>query len=187
MGKHVSPKEAAAMGHHEAAMLGYLPSADREGVFDVSFDNFSSPDGKRWWGPTFHGTFAIYEDTFQFTRWGPDVELNSDEVMEVIVNRVQFAWHLIIACSPEKRKLPKSYRRPPSSSHGSDGVSYYVLDIGKYKPKCSAAMDGTHASPRWHLRRGHTRTLKSGKVTWVRECEVGDISRGAVIKDYKLQ
>ena len=45
---------------------------------------------------------------------------------------------------------------------------------------------GTHASPRWHERRGHWRTLKSGKQVWVKNCEVGDKARGAVFHDYKI-
>lgn len=43
---------------------------------------------------------------------------------------------------------------------------------------------GTHASPRLHDRRGHWRTMRSGKRVWVRDCKVGDASRGVVFKDY---
>lgn len=46
---------------------------------------------------------------------------------------------------------------------------------------------GTHASPRWHERRGHWRTLKSGKQVWVKNCEVGDKARGAVFHDYTFK
>jgi len=46
---------------------------------------------------------------------------------------------------------------------------------------------GTHAPPRWHERRGHWRTTKAGKKTWVKHCEVGDKSRGAVFHDYKIK
>lgn len=45
---------------------------------------------------------------------------------------------------------------------------------------------GTHASPRLHDRRGHWRTMRSGKRTWVRDCKVGDASKGVVFKDYKV-
>ncbi len=45
---------------------------------------------------------------------------------------------------------------------------------------------GTHASPRVHLRRGHIRTLASGKTTWVQPCVVGDKSKGIVHKDYSV-
>lgn len=47
---------------------------------------------------------------------------------------------------------------------------------------------GTHASPRWHERRGHWRTIKkTGNRVWVKNCEVGDKARGAVFHDYKLK
>jgi hypothetical protein len=45
---------------------------------------------------------------------------------------------------------------------------------------------GTHASPRWHTRRGHWRNYKSGKRVWVAQMEVGDKSLGVVVKDYVL-
>ena len=54
------------------------------------------------------------------------------------------------------------------------------------KPK-SAPQGGTHASPKWHERRGHWRTMKTGKKVWVRNCEVGDKKLGAVFKDYILE
>ena len=47
---------------------------------------------------------------------------------------------------------------------------------------------GTHASPRWHKRRGYWRTMKkSGKTVWVQACEVGKKSNGMVYKDYEVK
>jgi hypothetical protein len=43
---------------------------------------------------------------------------------------------------------------------------------------------GTHASPRFHTRRGHYRHYKSGKVVWVNDTKVGSAKRGIVMKDY---
>jgi hypothetical protein len=45
---------------------------------------------------------------------------------------------------------------------------------------------GTHASPRWHERRGHWRKVNSGKIVWVKNCEVGDKKLGAVFHDYQI-
>lgn len=51
----------------------------------------------------------------------------------------------------------------------------------------SVSHGGTHASPRLHDRRGHWRTMKkSGKRVWVKECKVGDPSKGVVFHDYKF-
>ena len=49
-------------------------------------------------------------------------------------------------------------------------------------------LGGVHASPRWHERRGHWRNVKkTGKHIWVRDCEVGNKTLGAVFHDYKVQ
>lgn len=48
-----------------------------------------------------------------------------------------------------------------------------------YQPK-----GGTHASPRWHMRRGHWRKYKTGKRVWIDNMEVGDKSLGVVAHDY---
>lgn len=48
------------------------------------------------------------------------------------------------------------------------------------------APTGTHASPRQHDRRGHYRTLKSGKTVWVRSCVVGSPDNGVVSKEYRI-
>ena len=51
----------------------------------------------------------------------------------------------------------------------------------------TSSKGGTHASPRLHDRRGHWRTMKkSGKRVWVRQCKVGDASKGVIYHDYKF-
>ncbi len=61
-----------------------------------------------------------------------------------------------------------------------------TITIAPTKPR-GPDLGGTHASPRWHERRGHWRTMKSGKKCWVKNCEVGDKSRGAVFHDYQIK
>lgn len=62
-----------------------------------------------------------------------------------------------------------------------------TITIEPSKPK-QDPQGGTHAPPRWHERRGHWRTMKkTGKQVWVKNCEVGDKSRGAVFHDYKFE
>lgn len=56
----------------------------------------------------------------------------------------------------------------------------------KPTPTKGESQGGTHASPRLHDRRGHWRKYPSGKTGWVKNCKVGDASRGVVFKDYKV-
>lgn len=78
-------------------------------------------------------------------------------------------------------------RRSMLAKHGVSGWSYRVatIDIANIRALAEPA-GGTHASPRWHIRRGHWRTLANGQRVFVRECAVGDQARGGVVKDYRI-
>lgn len=49
----------------------------------------------------------------------------------------------------------------------------YVLAITGGEQEIGVGGGGSHASPRYHFRRGHIRHLSSGKKTWVTSCMVG--------------
>lgn len=63
---------------------------------------------------------------------------------------------------------------------------WHTVKLWPEKPK-SEHQGGTHASPRLHDRRGHWRKYPSGKVGWVKNCKVGDASKGVVFKDYEVK
>jgi len=58
-----------------------------------------------------------------------------------------------------------------------------TIDFERARTK-HAALGGTHASPRWHIRRGHWRTLADGRRIFIRQCQIGDPACGGVVKDY---
>lgn len=64
--------------------------------------------------------------------------------------------------------------------------TYKTLTIGGPKQQGHGKGGGTHASPRSHLRRGHYRTLKSGKRIWINSFMVIGNGEGFVHKDYKV-
>lgn len=83
----------------------------------------------------------------------------------------------------EHRPNPRKKRDQLSASLG---FTYHVLKLPNgITPH--AYLGGTHASPRFHVRRGHLRTLSSGAVTFVRQCFVGNPERGRVDKHYALE
>jgi len=62
--------------------------------------------------------------------------------------------------------------------------SYHILRIpGDLTERIS--LGGTHASPRFHFRRGHVRKLPEGNFTWVKYCMVGNPELGSVDKEYR--
>ncbi len=71
---------------------------------------------------------------------------------------------------------------------GKPAISFdwHTVEIKPWVSDKSEPQGGTHASPRLHDRRGHWRTIKTGKQVWVKACKVGDASRGIVFKDYRM-
>ena len=61
---------------------------------------------------------------------------------------------------------------------------YHEVELSSLPGYIYIPKGGTHASPRWHMRGGHWRNYKSGKRVWVEQMEVGDKSKGVIVKDY---
>jgi hypothetical protein len=79
---------------------------------------------------------------------------------------------------PQRRKFAKA---------GVSGWVWHTVSIDLSKLTLRGPnQGGTHASPRWHIRRGHWRNLADGRRIFVRECQVGDMTRGGVVKDYEV-
>jgi len=75
--------------------------------------------------------------------------------------------------------------RPKLARAGVRGWTWHQVEIVPERlVRRATPQGGSHASPRWHIRRGHWRQLADGRRVFVRECEVGDATRGGVLKDY---
>lgn len=68
------------------------------------------------------------------------------------------------------------------------GFTYKMIDCLKppIPPLLSEAGQSSHASPRWHIRRGHIRRLRDGREVFIRQSEVGCKDIGQVAHDYML-
>ncbi|MGF1660558.1 MAG: hypothetical protein ACFCUS_14135 [Rubrimonas sp.] len=78
--------------------------------------------------------------------------------------------------------------RPKLARAGLRGWTWSQVSIAQERlVRVTAPRGGSHASPRWHIRRGHWRQLADGRRVFVRECEVGDATRGGVVKDYAVE
>jgi hypothetical protein len=78
-----------------------------------------------------------------------------------------------------------SLHRPRLASAGIRGWTWHQVEIVPERlVRPSEPQGGTHASPRWHVRRGHWRQLADGGRVFVRACEVGDPAQGGIVKDY---
>lgn len=108
--------------------------------------------------------------------------------IEVATSMVWRALGLLSAGMPLVEHQLSPLRRTRFAKAGVRGWTYRVAEIRPATIAAAlAAHRGSHASPRWHIRRGHWRQLADGRRVFVRECAVGDASRGGVVKDYHVQ
>jgi hypothetical protein len=119
----------------------------------------------------------------------PRLELETDRNCFALV-LTGIVWRsLAILSQPSavaEMAFPRT-RRPKLARAGISGWTWHLVDIDPSRMRAAAQKrGGTHASPRWHIRRGHWRTLGDGRRVFVRSCEVGDPARGGVVKDYRI-
>ena len=79
-----------------------------------------------------------------------------------------------------------SSRRRKFERLGVGGFTYHVLKLPQSPDRYGVSILGGHGSPRLHVRRAHIRKLSTGSLTFVRQCFVGDPSKGLVEKHYKV-
>jgi hypothetical protein len=143
-----------------------------------------------WWEPG--------EETVQWWYPGPEDRATGDELGKAFVRR----WGATVMATIHTVDLMGRHRpavlpevvpasRRPLSARGipPEGWRFSTVRLGDLPPEPArpGPPGGTHASPRWHLRRGHWRTCPSGKLGWVRDCEVGDKARGGVVSSYEVR
>ena len=119
----------------------------------------------------------------------PDIQDPAEygATFESATSMVWRALGLLAAATPFAEHQLSPLRRAPFAKAGVRGWTYRVAEIQpRIMVAALAAPRGSHASPRWHIRRGHWRQLADGRRVFVRECEVGDASRGGVGKDYRV-
>lgn len=126
-----------------------------------------------------------------FAEIDPNPSLQSGEDANLYASVLTgIVWRALAILSQPTMTTEHSFsriRRPKLARAGVSGWIWHLAEIDLSRIRSiSQRLGGTHASPRWHIRRGHWRTLPDGRRTFVRECEVGDPTRGGVVKDYRL-
>jgi hypothetical protein len=100
---------------------------------------------------------------------------------------IQCCHALRAGASFEERTEPSASRRWKFEKRGVGGFTYHILKLPNRAMHSGVSGDGSHASPRLHVRRAHIRKLPTGVLTFVRQCLVGDPDKGVVEKHYEVQ
>ena len=118
----------------------------------------------------------------------PNPKLDEDQVRiygEVATGIVWRALSILSQVAEVKPRIISPALRGKYVKAGVRGWTWHQIAIDPERLRArSAPQGGTHASPRWHVRRGHWRQLADGRRVFVRQCQVGDPARGGVVKDY---
>ena len=139
---------------------------------------------RKWTDCLIHAVFAEPGVAEGF----PHRELGGNEVEiygEVATGIVWRALSILAQAAEVKPRTISPTLSGKSARPGVRGWTWHqiMIDPERLRAK-SAPQGGTHASPRWHVRRGHWRRLADGRRVFVRQCQVGDPARGGVVKDY---
>ena len=114
----------------------------------------------------------------------PGARCTSIPIVQCLTGMVWRALAILAEAGTTHRAdgLPASIARssPAPASAAGPGIRSRSCPSAWSGP--SEPQGGTHASPRWHVRRGHWRQLADGRRVFVRACEVGDPERGGVMQ-----
>jgi hypothetical protein len=112
----------------------------------------------------------------------------TDVYVQCLTGMVWRAVAVLAEAGSVTEQTVSKIHRPKLAGAGVRGWTWHQVEIVPERlVRSTAAQDGTHASPRWHVRRGHWRQLADGRRVFVRACEVGDPERGGVLKDYVIK
>lgn len=121
---------------------------------------------------------------------GDDSDDRKEKAMSDIfqdITAVTQCCHALRAGATLRERTEKSsFRRYKMTKKGVGDFVYHVLELPSHISDQSATPQGTHASPRLHIRRAHIRKLPTGVLTFVKQCFVGDASIGVVKKYYEI-
>ncbi|MGP6089774.1 hypothetical protein [Antarctobacter jejuensis] len=163
-------------------------------VYARQFDDrveagFVFRDGKRrkWTDCLVHAVFA--EPGVAEVTAHPKLSTDEANVYHAVATGIVWRALSILAHAGEARdRKVMPAQRAGYAKAGVRGWTWHqvTIDLERARAKQPPA-GGTHASPRWHIRRGHWRQLADGRRVFVRECQVGDPAQGGVVKDYMVK
>lgn len=145
---------------------------------------FLKNEDKDWRFDFFMSLENIHSKTYTAIPHNELSEVNGNFILAIIkysLLSMQCNNLELIENKPSKlrQQMRKSKKKKPL-------FSFWTLAINGKSTQTTESQGGTHATPRFHLRRGHVRQYAPGKFTWISEMAVSRKGEGMVHKDYKI-
>jgi hypothetical protein len=134
----------------------------------------------------FFKPFAYIQTDDGLKYYQKNKEIPKETIMPYFRMVVAILIRLTQASAGYRCAVQNTFINKKRQAKGKSAMTFdwHLVDIRPVVLK-GEGQGGTHASPRLHDRRGHWRTYKAtGKRIWVKDCKVGDASKGMVFKDY---
>lgn len=123
-------------------------------------------------------------------RYGPTEEgVTMDKTEAEMILGFVSAWYESLSrrCEAYVPIVPQTFTNRRKIAQGKTPTYDWRTVVIEPVERRQESKGGTHASPRQHDRRGHVRRLRSGKNVWVKPHKVGDLSKGVVFHDYRIE
>ena len=175
--------EVADRGRHRRALVAYAWETDA-GVEAVLLTRLRAC--RRWSDVLARARFRA-DGWAEVGRQSPRASALADDdpYVHCLTGMVWRSLAILAEAGTITEQTVSKVHRPKLAGAGIRGWTWHQVEIVPERlVRTSEPQGGTHASPRWHVRRGHWRQLADGRRVFVRACEVGDPERGGVIKDY---
>jgi hypothetical protein len=147
---------------------------------------FMRQDGH--WSPTKIAVECTTPEAGVEVYWKDDDDLEDEARTAIETSAVCMfrACFMALAANPTtaSTRPSQSQRHNVSKRPEKLGWEYRIVEVHGLVRPSGPSLGGTHASPKWHLRRGHWRRYPGKDPVWIRETEVGSQEQGGVIHDY---
>lgn len=186
----VADEDLLRLPYRDTAVVGRDSDGSKFMFVLIGGDNSVSVGGMLFTGP-----YPAYIDPFSYINTPEGLRVYGKDGKKPDRAKYMPAMAIIGVFLASLRKPTTAYIPTPrksliNSKRAAKGkgpvlFDWHTVEVAPIAPK-TPHLGGTHASPRLHDRRGHWRNMRSGKRVWVRDCKVGDPSKGAIFKDYKV-
>jgi hypothetical protein len=135
-----------------------------------------------------YGVDSVDPEHMNLHSAGAAVKWLESILMDNVVPFVRVSFMLLRAngCGQDVEPAPERLNKKRAMSGACPIFEHRVIRIAPSRHAATEQHGGTHASPAQHWRRGHVRTMRSGKQVNVRPCLVGNLASGFVSHDYRV-
>jgi hypothetical protein len=138
-------------------------------------------------------TFETLGINKKFLKYCPTESVEKETIPEMLSPVVQVVLDFLLTLSCKNVTTatieePKHLNKKRMAKGRVPFFSHHVIVVDNNSTQYErGSTGGSHASPRFHIRRGHIRRHPTAGNLWIQPMKVGDLSKGMITKEYKVK